>query len=128
MLCDVCFCMLRSQEGRIWKGTYDLHFNHHMSGKNLCHSAKMNCGICRVLLEELRSHIGPEKNCDELPITITASLFVPNPKMDQVYCLNLRLRYDQIRCQRTFVLKETSEIPNRLAMVFLANTIYERHQ
>lgn len=55
MLCDVCFRMLRGQDGRVWKGTYDLHFQHHSDEDSLHRSAGMNCGICRVLYEELSS-------------------------------------------------------------------------
>lgn len=55
MLCDVCFRMLRGQDGRVWKGTYDLHFKHHLDQRSLRRSADMNCGICRVLHEEWQS-------------------------------------------------------------------------
>ena len=57
MLCDVCFRMLRGQDGRVWKGTYDLHFKHHPDWNSLRRSAGMNCGICRVLHEELQSRV-----------------------------------------------------------------------
>lgn len=57
MLCDVCFRMLRGQDGRVWKGTYDLHFTHHRDRTSLRRSADMNCGICRVLHEELQSKL-----------------------------------------------------------------------
>jgi hypothetical protein len=57
MLCDVCFRMLRGQDGRVWKGTYDLHFKHHPDPKSLLRSAGMNCGVCRVLHEELQSKL-----------------------------------------------------------------------
>jgi hypothetical protein len=55
MICDTCFKMLRGQDGRIWKGTYDLNFNHHTQIKDLHRSADMHCGICRVLFAELQT-------------------------------------------------------------------------
>jgi hypothetical protein len=58
MICDTCFKMLRGQDGRIWKGTYDLNFNHHTQMKDLRRSADMHCGICRVLFAELRTRSG----------------------------------------------------------------------
>jgi hypothetical protein len=58
MLCDTCFRMLRGQDGRIWKGTYDLNFNHHTQMKDLNRSADMHCGICRILFEELQTKLG----------------------------------------------------------------------
>jgi hypothetical protein len=109
MLCEVCFFMLRGQEGRLWQGTYDLRFNHHQSIQDLQLSARMRCGICRVLLEELNSCL--ESRTDRLedqPLSITASLSVPNQRTEHLYCLEFKLDCAQIRCRRTFVLKETS--------------------
>lgn len=60
MICDTCFKMLRGQDGRIWKGTYDLNFKHHTRMKNLRRSADMHCGICRVLFVELQAKSGVE--------------------------------------------------------------------
>lgn len=125
MLCEVCFCMLRGQEGRVWKGTYDLHFSHHMSMLALRRSAEIHCGICRVLLTELQSHV-PEGRLDEIPLDITASLFVPNPKVEHVYRLDFKMRSEQIRCQRTFMLKETSGKLLYVNTMFVANAITRR--
>lgn len=58
MICNTCFKMLRGQDGRIWKGTYDLNFTHHTQMTDLCHSADEHCGICRVLFAELQSRLG----------------------------------------------------------------------
>jgi hypothetical protein len=112
MLCEACFDMLRRQEGRIWKGTYDLHFNHHANAKALRRSKEMNCGICRVLFDELRSKMDSAENFDDLPIIVTASLSIPDPRVDQLYRLDFKLQSNQIRCQRTFVLKEASKKHN----------------
>lgn len=62
MLCEICWRMLRGQVGRQWRGTYDLHFNHHDSLDTLEASHRMGCGICRVLYEELPVTAGVEKN------------------------------------------------------------------
>lgn len=105
--------MLRGQEGRIWKGTYDLHFNHHTKGKDLRRSAEMNCGICRVLWEELEEKLekhGPSLDVDHRELTVTASLSVlDHPRLKHLYRLDFKIRCDRTRCQRTFVLKRTSE-------------------
>lgn len=50
--------MLRGQEGRRWKGTYDLHFEHHRNAESLMQSVAMDCNICRVLCEELAVAVG----------------------------------------------------------------------
>lgn len=52
--------MLRGQVGRQWRGTYDLHFDHHDSIKTLKASHGMGCGICQALYEELMA--GTESN------------------------------------------------------------------
>jgi hypothetical protein len=105
--------MLRRQEGRQWRGTYDLHFNHHTMLKDLYRSRKMNCGICRVLFEELESkldsRLGDVKKSDPRTIGVKASLFIPTPREDHLYCLQFKIRYEQIQCQRTFVLRETGK-------------------
>jgi hypothetical protein len=49
--------MLRGQDGILWKGTYDLNFNHHTRMKDLRHSADIRCGICRVLFEALKTEL-----------------------------------------------------------------------
>jgi hypothetical protein len=120
--------MMRGQEGRIWKGTYDLQFNHHKNVGDLRSSAKINCGVCRVLLEELKLRGGKDMKWDEPSISITASLFVPNPEVDQVYCLDFRMRYGQLQCQRSFVLKETGKEHCRLTLAYVANVKCERLQ
>jgi hypothetical protein len=56
MLCETCYGMLRGQDGRLWKGTYDLSFNHHTQVKDL-HRAATRCGICRVLFEALKTEL-----------------------------------------------------------------------
>jgi hypothetical protein len=106
--------MLRGQAGRIWKGTYDLNFEHHSSAKELKHSKDIDCAICGVLFDELNPKLAPDTSLDNLPINVTASLYYPSPRVEHLYRLDLKLRCDRqkIRCQRTFVLKETGQIPN----------------
>ncbi|PSN69911.1 HET-domain-containing protein [Corynespora cassiicola Philippines] len=109
MLCNVCFRMLRGQEGRIWKGTYDLHFTHHSAGKELRRSALINCGICRVLFEELQTKVDHTLVFDDLELLVTASLSVlDHPRVQHLYRLDFKLRCNRIRSQRTFVLKRTA--------------------
>ena len=110
MLCNVCFRMLRGQEGRIWKGTYDLHFTHHSAGKELRRSALINCGICRVLFEELQTKVDHTLVFDDLELLVTASLSVlDHPRVQHLYRLDFKLRCNRIRSQRTFVLKRTGQ-------------------
>lgn len=72
MLCEICWRMLRGQVGRQWRGTYDLHFDHHNSIETLKTSYGMGCGICRVLYEELMASaekdLGPDyESAEEQP-------------------------------------------------------------
>lgn len=58
MVCTVCRDMLQSQEGRTWKGTYDLRYRLDVTVKNLeLRSVEENCGICRALCEGLVEHL-----------------------------------------------------------------------
>jgi len=116
--------MLRGQDRRLWKGTYDLHFEHHDTLESLKVSAGMNCGICRVLLEELtpsesesEQDINPDYNATEagrptantFP-TSTASLRVVDGFRDrsghEIYRLDFALQQKDIRRKRTFVLNQ----------------------
>ncbi|KAF2446693.1 HET-domain-containing protein [Karstenula rhodostoma CBS 690.94] len=53
MICTTCYCMLRGQTGRQWRGTFDIHFNHHQTLYSLERSATMSCCICRIIWDEL---------------------------------------------------------------------------
>lgn len=53
MICSVCYRMLRGQEGRHWRGTFDLHFAHHRSKSSLIMSADMGCCFCSALWNEI---------------------------------------------------------------------------
>lgn len=53
MICTTCYCMLRGQTGRQWRGTYDIHFSHHPTLYSLERSATMSCCICRIIWDEL---------------------------------------------------------------------------
>lgn len=123
MLCDVCFRMLRGQEGRIWKGTYDLHFKHHTTGKGLRRAAKMNCGICRVLYEELQPKVDPATSIEQMELEVQASLSVLNDRAEDLYRLDFKLRCDRVRSRRTFVLKKCSKCPNLQYTQFEFNTL-----
>lgn len=57
MVCDVCRNMLRRQTGRLWRGSYDLKFDHHSHGSQLHRSAQENCGICRSLYDGLQTEL-----------------------------------------------------------------------
>lgn len=56
--------MLRGQVGRQWKGTYDLHFNHHDSIKALKTSYATGCAICRLLFEEVVTNVKQDLGID----------------------------------------------------------------
>jgi hypothetical protein len=49
MICAVCYGVLRGHVGSQWRGTFDLHFDHHANRKELQNSASMSCCICRSL-------------------------------------------------------------------------------
>lgn len=52
--------MLRGQEGKVWKGTFDMNYEHHRKVDTLMQSAARDCNICRVLCEELAVAVGLE--------------------------------------------------------------------
>lgn len=132
MLCEICWRMLRGQVGRQWRGTYDLHFDHHDSIETLKTSHGMGCGICRVLYEELLASaekgLEPDYQGDEeqppdqlengkieagLSAQSTALLGVIHDiEDDDVFRLDLKLEWGlgegaQNIVKRTFVLKQT---------------------
>jgi hypothetical protein len=53
MICTTCYCMLRGQTGRQWRGSFDIHFSHHPTSYSLELSAAMSCCICRIIWDEL---------------------------------------------------------------------------
>jgi hypothetical protein len=111
MLCEACFRMLRGQDRRVWKGTYDLNYRHHDHGRDLASSARMHCGICRVLCEELVSKLESSVEIETLPLAIEASVSVlDHPRVQHLYRLEFKLRCDRVRCRRTFVLKRTGRL------------------
>ncbi|KAH8666965.1 heterokaryon incompatibility protein-domain-containing protein [Xylariales sp. PMI_506] len=123
MLCETCWLMLRGQDRRQWKGTYDLHFDHHGGIDTLAESASRGCGICRVLYDEIpqnHSHGALTENGapaapeSSVPVS-TASLAVIQNAMDdlverddseETYRLDFKLEYGDIRKKKTFVLKQ----------------------
>jgi len=60
MICETCYCMLRGQVGRQWRGSYDVHFNH-STLKNLENSKLMGCAICRIIWDEVTEKDHEEK-------------------------------------------------------------------
>ncbi|KAG6355369.1 hypothetical protein INS49_003331 [Diaporthe citri] len=129
MLCEICWRMLRGQVGRQWRGTYDLHFDHHHSIETLKASHNMGCGICRVLHEELiasskkdivqsdeeqvSDEVGNAGVKTDLSAHSTALLGVINDIEDRdVFRLDFKLEWarrehHQEIIKRTFVLKQT---------------------
>lgn len=126
--------MLRGQVGRQWRGTYDLHFDHHDSIETLETSYRMGCGICRVLYEEVetsasKQNPGKESEKDEeqppdhlgndeaeigrLSAHSTASLGVINDIEETgLFRLDFKLKWALGKqssniLKRTFVLKQT---------------------
>jgi hypothetical protein len=114
------------EDGRIWKGTWDLHFKHHNNIHDLQESAAMPCGICRVLWSDLKvkldkdamdlKHLGTMSPVSRSEIfSVTANLSVLNDSSTEdedmeLYRLDFKLRFEKIRSQRTFVLRQTSEL------------------
>lgn len=121
--------MLRGQVGRQWRGTYDLHFDHHHSIKTLEASHNMGCGICRILYEEFiassQKDIGPSDE-EQAPNGLrnhevetglsarsTALLcIIHDIEYHDVFRLDLKLEWargddHQGIIKRTFVLKQS---------------------
>jgi hypothetical protein len=61
MICAVCYNVLRGHQGAQWRGTWDLHFDHHIDRQKLVESAKMSCCICRSILREITNLEEKEK-------------------------------------------------------------------
>jgi hypothetical protein len=130
MLCGTCFQMLRGQSHRQWKGTYDVHFEHHRNLSDLKKSAEeANCGICKPVYEQLQSKLQnvtnlttsslsePYNKADSEGYTITASLSVvptnsasSEVKQRQLYRLDSKIKHNEaLISKRTFVLRTIGE-------------------
>lgn len=108
MLCYTCFYMLRRQDRRQWKGTFELQLDHHDSVKALRKSFKEHCGICRAIWEELSLKLSPEEPDDAEKLSITASIAaIPDQETTRSWRLEFKIYYATVTCQRTFVLKKT---------------------
>lgn len=116
MLCETCWLMLRGQDRRQWKGTYDLHFDHHPSLASLRNSAKKGCGICRVLWKQILPqknmedsfHEEADEKAESEPVS-TASLAVVHnlqDDSDEIYRLDFKVKHGDIRKKWTFVLRQ----------------------
>lgn len=121
MLCHTCWAMLRGHEGRVWKGTFDLHFSHHKTLKNLQDSAilGLGCSICRRLNEEWKKgdktteagDDGTNIDLETEPFSSTASLsLVRNTKKeDELFRLDFVLKSGRKMRKKTFVLVQTGQ-------------------
>lgn len=119
MLCETCWLMLRGQDRRQWKGTYDLYFTHQSSVDTLKVSAGMGCGICRLLWEELKQDGGfdhspndDDRPSSSVPVSTASLRVIPTLQDDQyneLYRLDFSLEYGNTRRKRTFVLKHIGE-------------------
>jgi hypothetical protein len=112
--------MLRGQDRRQWKGTYDLHFNHHITLRSLQDSAAKGCGICRVLFKEVFPDTTVEEvrrdsdTADEAleeaagPVSTASLAVIRNLQdhRDEVYRLDFKVNHHRLRKKRTFVLKQ----------------------
>ncbi|KAF3015818.1 hypothetical protein E8E14_002512 [Neopestalotiopsis sp. 37M] len=104
--------MLRGQNQRLWKGTYDLHFTHHDSLEKLKISTTEFCGICQAIWEELKLKLNPKEPNVAEKLLITASISaIPGKETTQSWRLDFKINYAEISARRTFVLKEISELP-----------------
>jgi hypothetical protein len=79
-----------------------LQFKHHSSVNSLENSSDGNCGICRVLYEDLTTEIGGEELSKEEGLETTAYLSLLD---EGAYRVDFRLRYNGIRFEHTFILK-----------------------
>lgn len=129
MLCDKCWGMLRGHEGRVWKGTYDLHFNHHDALESLKKSADLVCGICRLLYETwnnpdrtmlLHQQVGEsQRGHDEstsqtgaetpYPFSTASLSVVRDVDEHDLFKLDFQLKHGKKTRKRTFVLKQSGQ-------------------
>jgi hypothetical protein len=117
MICTACYGMLRGQDGRQWRGTFDLYFDHHTFRWELERSAEMGCTICRTIrynvkkLELMDGSLPPEyqglKNRGRFVCAFLSEIH----EGQGVYRLDFKL-WDQRRLG-TFLLKQTSKIISR---------------
>lgn len=61
MICAVCYSVLGGHQSAQWRGTWDLHFDHHVDRQRLVESANMSCCICRSILREITNLEEKEK-------------------------------------------------------------------
>jgi hypothetical protein len=101
--------MFRAQAGRQWKGTYDLQFKHHESIKSLRNAFDGNCGICRVLYEDLKAEaeIMGKDLTDGQDLKSTAYISVLE---EDAFRADFKLSHVGIRAQHTFILKVSSMV------------------
>lgn len=132
--------MLRGHEGRVWKGTSDLHFHHQDTLEHLQESAALLCGICRILYQEwvkeegrwpeerlekpntaLQEHTNNEAfvstsihpgKADTTEFSSTASLSVVRGLDEHdLFRLDFHLNHGAKTRKRTFVLRQISQSP-----------------
>jgi hypothetical protein len=140
MICTTCYCMLRGQTGRQWRGTFDIHFNHHSTLYSLERSAAMSCCICRIIWDELTEKYQGAKLAKVLqknlrtPSDIDRLLELTRTQPDSerqvqfvraflsevqggqdndLYRLDFRLVDSDSKRLATFLLEKSSECPHR---------------
>jgi hypothetical protein len=126
--------MLRGQTGRQWRGTFDLHFNHHSDLYSLERSARMGCCICRIIWDELTEHSqgqnlakaiqrrlrsprdpDPQLNSTETNSTLQQQSYFVRAFLSHIhgqrslYRLDFRLVDFDSKILATFLLEQTSE-------------------
>ena len=109
MICSTCYGMLRGQDGRQWRGTFDLYFDHHVNLYEIGRSEDMGCCICRSLSYALNQmeiqHECRDPNHRER--FVSAFLSEVQGKRD-IYRLDFKLR-DSINIG-TFLLQQASKL------------------
>ncbi|KAL5120569.1 hypothetical protein ACEQ8H_001588 [Pleosporales sp. CAS-2024a] len=61
MVCTKCRNMLTKQAGRVWKGSFELDYEHHTQGSELLESVQQSCMICHRLYDEFEAKIESDK-------------------------------------------------------------------
>ncbi|KAI9774261.1 MAG: hypothetical protein M1840_004155 [Geoglossum simile] len=127
MICAACYGMLRGQDKRQWRGTFDLHFDHHTHRWELERSAEIGCCICRSIQYELRKfdHTGgpsPDEYRDPTRQGSFISAFLSEVHEKQgLYRLDFKLH--DSRSLGTFLLQQTrNESETRLYTPISKNT------
>lgn len=109
MICAVCYRMLRGQDGRQWRGTFDLHFDHQTTKSGLVLSAEMGCCICRTISYELSQLYQGDTYPKDRGRFITAFLSEVPEVHEQRGLYRLDFKLSDSRRLGTFLLQQTSK-------------------